>query len=154
MNLSQRTYIYINFYKYLRPCTYTIIACRFKAEDLYLYFYQAYSIRSYRKTYHNLIMPVSIKDLALDPKIHPFRLGKLRRQPKTKRIQKGAQNYQTRKCGNYRQIGHNTRCCIGLFVAKNRREERARDQNAIKDDNSISDIIVVDTGSLLQQCRN
>ena len=89
---------------------------------------------------------VSIEDLASDPEIHPPKLGKLRGRPKTKRIRKGAWNHQTRKCGNYRQIGHNTRRCTGLPVAKNRREERARDWNIIEDNDSISDVIVIDTG--------
>ena len=90
--------------------------------------------------------PVSIEDLASDPEIHPPKLGKLRGRPKTKRIRKSTWNHQTRKYRNCRQTGHNIRRYTGLPVAKNRRGERARDWNVIEDDDSISDVIVVDTG--------
>ena len=152
MNLPQRTYTCMNFYEYLGPYTYVIAAYRFEAEDPYLYFHWAYRIRAYRKTYYNPMILVSIEDLASDPKIYPPKLGKLHRRPKTKRIRKGAQNHQTRKCGNCRQTGHNTRRCTGVPIVKNGREERARDWQAIEvnedvievDEDSSSDVIVVD----------
>ena len=78
----------MNFHEYLGPCTYIIAACRFEAEDPYLYFHWVYSIRSYYETYYNPMILVSIEDLALDPKIYSPKLGKLRGQLKTKRIQK------------------------------------------------------------------
>jgi len=93
------------------------------------------------------MMPVSIEDLAPDPYVRPPKLGKLRGRPKTKRIRKGALNRQTRKCGNCKQTGHNTRRCTGLPVAKNGRRERARDWNVVEDDDSISDVIIVDIGN-------
>ena len=68
----------MNFHEYLGPYTHVIIACRFEAEDPYLYFHWAYGIRAYHKTYYNPIMPVSIEDLASDPEIHSPKLGKLR----------------------------------------------------------------------------
>ena len=137
----------MNFQEYLGPCTHAITACRFEAEDPYLYFHWAYIIRSYRKTYHNPMMPVSIEDLASDTNIHPPKLGKLRGRLKTKIIRKGAWDRQVRKCRNCRQTGHNTRRCIGLPVAKNGRGERAHDWSIIEDNNSISDVIIVDTSS-------
>jgi hypothetical protein len=133
VNLPNRTCTCTNFYQYAGPYTHAITACRFEAEDPYVYFNWAYRIRSYRKTYHNPIMPVSIEDLPSHPNVYPPKLIKLPRRPKTKRIRKGALNRQPRKCGNCRQTGHNTRRCTGLPVAKNGRGERARDWNAIKD---------------------
>ena len=69
----------MNFYEYLGPYTHVITAYRFKTEDTYLYFYWAYRIRAYYKTYYNPIILVSIKDLALDPKIYSPKLSKLYR---------------------------------------------------------------------------
>ena len=115
----------MNFHEYLGPCTHAITACRFEAEDPYLYFHWAYGIRAYRKTYYNPMMPVLIEDLASDPEIYSPKLGKLCGRPKTKRIRKGTWNYQTRKCRNCRQTGHNTRHYTSIPIAKNEQGERA-----------------------------
>jgi hypothetical protein len=72
-------------------------------------------------------MPILIKDLPSHPNIHPSKLIKLLKRPKTKRIRKGALNHQPKKCENYKQTGHNIKRYTGLSVAKNKREERARD---------------------------
>ena len=79
----------MNFHEYLGPYTHVITACRFEAEDPYLYFHWTYRIRAYHKTYYNPMTLVSIEDLASDPEIHSPKFGKLCRRPKTKRIQKG-----------------------------------------------------------------
>jgi hypothetical protein len=148
VDLSKRTCTCHNFYEYSGPCAYAITACRFKAVDPYTYFHFAYLTRSYRKTYQIPMKPISIEDLALDPDILPPKPCKLRGRPKTKRIRKNAWKRQERRCGNYRQTGHNTRRCTGLPAAKNGRGERARDWQAIdEDEGSGSDVIMVDTGS-------
>jgi hypothetical protein len=69
VNLRQKTYTCTNFFEYLGPCTYAITACRFEAEDPYVYFNWAYRIMSYRKTYYNPMMPVSIEDLPSHPNV-------------------------------------------------------------------------------------
>jgi hypothetical protein len=47
-----------------------------------------------------------------------------------------------------RQTGHNARRCTSLPVPKNGRGERARDWQAIdEEEGSGSDVIMVDTGS-------
>ena len=102
-------------------------ACRFETVDPYAYFHFAYSVRSYRKTYHSPMKPISIEDLASDPDLLLPKLCKLPGRPKTKGVKENAWNRQERKCGNCRQTGHNTRRCIGLPVAQNGRGERARD---------------------------
>ena len=127
VNLLKMTCTCHNFYEYSGPCAHAITACRFETVDPYAYFYFAYLVRSYRKTYHSPIKPISIEDLASDPDLLLPKLCKLRGRPKTKRVRKNAWNRQGRKCGNCRQTGHNTRRCIGLPVAQNGRGERARD---------------------------
>jgi hypothetical protein len=145
VNLAQRTCTCMNFQEYVGPCTHAITACRFEAEDPYVYFYWAYRMRSYRKTYQNPMIPVSIEDLASDSRIYPPKLGKLRGRPKTKRIRRGAWNRQPRQCRNCKQTGHNIRSCTGIPMPKNGRGERARDWQAIEvDEDSSSDVIVVD----------
>ena len=62
--------------------------------------------------------PISIEGLSLDPGVYPPKLRRLRGQPETKRIRKGALNRQLRKCRNCKQIGHNIRRCVGLPSAK------------------------------------
>lgn len=145
VNLPQRTCTCHNFHEYSGPCAHAITACRYEIKDPYAYFHWAYTVRSYRKTYHTPMKPVSIEDLASDPDLLPPEPCKLRGRPKTKRIRKNAWKRQERKCGNCRQMGHNTRRCTGLPVAKNGRGERARDWQAMEvDDDSNSDVIVVD----------
>ena len=137
----------MNFHEYSGPYTHAIAACRFEAEDPYLYFHWAYGIRSYYKTYHNPMILVSIEGLASDTNIYSPKLSKLRGRLKTKRIRKGTWDYQIRKYRNCRQVGHNTRHCIGLPIAKNRYRERVCDWNITKDNNSVGNVIVVDIGS-------
>ena len=84
------TYTCYNFYKYSGLCVYIITAYRFKAVDLYTYFYFMYSVRSYHKTYYTLIKPISIEDLTLNPDLYLPKFCKLRGQPKTKRVKKTA----------------------------------------------------------------
>jgi hypothetical protein len=126
----------------------SVTACRFETVDPYAYFYFAYSIRSYRKTYQITIKPISIEGLASDPDLLPPKPCKLRGWPKTNRIRKNAWKRQERRYRNCRQTGHNTRCCTGLPVAKNGRGERTRDWQATnEEEGSGSDVIMVDTGS-------
>ena len=91
--------------------------------------------------------PISIADLPSNPDVLPPKLCKLRGWPKTKRVRKNAWNRQKRKCGSCRQLGHNTRRCTSLPVAKNGRGERARDWQTIEVNESNSDTITVDTGN-------
>ena len=121
MNLSQMTCTCYSFYEYSGPCTHAITACRYEIEDPYTYFHWAYTIRSYRKTYHIPMKPISIEDLAPHPNVLPPKLRKLRGRPKTKRVRKNTWNRQKRKYRNYIQTGHNTRRYTSLPVAKNGR---------------------------------
>lgn len=96
----------------------------------------AYTIRSYLKTCHVPMKPISMEDLPSDPNILPPKFGKLHGRPRTKRIRKGAWNRQKRKCGNCKQTGHNTGRCTGLPATKNGRGEGSPDWAAIDNDDS------------------
>ena len=82
------TCICYNFYEYSGPYTHVIIAYRFKAVNLYTYFYFIYLVRFYHKTYYTLIKSISIEDLASDFDLYLLKLYKLCKRLKTKRVRK------------------------------------------------------------------
>jgi hypothetical protein len=69
--------------------------------------------------------PISIKNLALDLQIQPLIRIQKRGRPKTKRIRKGEHTRLARKCEKCRELGHNSRTCLGLGDRAGR-GERAR----------------------------
>jgi hypothetical protein len=125
VKLQDRTCDYKSFYKYQAPCAHAITACRYDGIDPILQFNSTYTLKVYRKTYREALPPLSIENLASDPRIQsPVRIQK-RGRPKTKRHWKGEHTRLARKCGKCGEIGHNTRTCTGLRDRAGR-GERAR----------------------------
>ena len=58
VNLPQKTCTCTDFFEHLGPRTHAITACKFEAEDPYIYFNWAYRIETYRKTYYNPMMSI------------------------------------------------------------------------------------------------
>ena len=114
-----------NFWEYHGPCAHAIAACRFEAEDPYEHFSNAYTLKSYRRTYEVAMPPLSIENLPSDPSILPPLIAKKRGRPRVKRIRKGALKRKQTKCTNCLQLGHNKRRCVAQ-PAQNARAERAR----------------------------
>ena len=63
VNLEKRYCDCGNFLEYLSPCAHAIVACRYKADDLYDYMGWIYSVEAYRKTYSRFLLPVNINNL-------------------------------------------------------------------------------------------
>lgn len=114
-----------NFWEYHGPCTHAIAACRFEAVDPYEHFSNAYTLKSYRRTYEVAMPPLSIENLLSNPYILPPLIAKKRGRPREKRVRKGALKRKQTKCTNCLQLGHNKRRCVAQ-PAQNGRAERAR----------------------------
>ena len=92
----------------------------------------------YRDTYSWFLQPISIQDLESDPNIHPLIIQKQRGRPKSKRMQKGAnerkhKTYST--CG--KKTRHDKRTCRSQ-PARNGRRQRARDREIHSPSDSVS----------------
>lgn len=141
-NLSERVCDCKNFYQYQTPCAHAITACRFGAEDPYDYFLEHYTVLAYRATYKHYMVPFSIKDLPLDPDIHPPVIRRQRGRPKTKRIRKGSWKRTARKCGCCQQYGHNRRSCRNQPVQNGRQQRRHDREDLLSDsDDDFDDAV-------------
>ena len=125
VKLREKTCTCRGFYEYQSPCAHAITACRWDGEDPFDYFDNIYLLKVYRSIYEKPITPISIENLPSMPGYLPPLLVRKRGRPKTKRHRKGEQQRQARKCGRCREIGHNTRICLGLRDRAGR-GERAR----------------------------
>src|ERR1700722_4927117 len=143
-NLRERTCECTYFQDDQSPCTHAIIACRYETEDPFEYFIPEYSVSAYRKTYKHFLHPVSIENLALDPRILPPVFAKQRGRPRTKRIRKGSWKKKPKLCSSCQDTGHDKRTCRQALVLNGRRQ-RARDREPY--DQEASDLDSTDLDS-------
>jgi hypothetical protein len=71
VNLAKKQCNCRSFYEHQSPRAHGIAAAKYQADDPLGLFYDAYSIRAYRKTYSHPIPPISIEDLAIDDNSKP-----------------------------------------------------------------------------------
>jgi hypothetical protein len=71
VNLQEQNCDCTNRQEYIAPCTYTIVAIRYKGEDLFDYFDASLSLQVYRQTYSYFVKPINIENLESADRIHP-----------------------------------------------------------------------------------
>jgi len=77
-----------NFWEYHGPCSYTITACRYAAEDSFMHFAATLKVKPYRRTYKVAMPPILAENFPSDPDILPPLLVKRRGRPRQKRVKK------------------------------------------------------------------
>jgi hypothetical protein len=76
------------FEEHRGPCTHAIMAARARRLDPYTLFSDAFTLSTYRYTYHASIYPVIVRDLEPGPGCLPPLISTKRGRPKTTRIRK------------------------------------------------------------------